>query len=98
MQQLGILAQVRGYRGEKVMSKVVLRSRFLQYRGSYAIYLFLRVLAKVYRVMFVLANDVFVPTLWGAKFILLKSRSFAESKYFTIMFGLVEPPMERLLR
>ena len=75
----------------KMMSKVVLRSRFLQYRGSYTIYLILRVLAKVYRAMFILANDVFIPTLWSAKFVLPKNRSFAESRYFTIMFGLVEP-------
>jgi hypothetical protein len=73
------------------MPKVVLRSRFLQYRGSHIIYLFLGVLAKAYRTMFILANDVFVPALWGAKFILPKSRSFAESRYITIMLGLVEP-------
>jgi precorrin-6B methylase 2 len=41
--------------------------------------------------MFILASDIFVPTIWGAKFILPKSRSFAESRYFTIMLGLVEP-------
>jgi len=76
---------------KRIVSKVVLRSRFLQYRGSHTIYLFLRVLAKVYRTMFILASDIFVPTIWGAKFILPKSRSFAESRYFTIMLGLVEP-------
>jgi len=75
----------------RMLSKVALRSRFLQYRGSYTIYLFLRALAKMYKAMFILANDIFVPTLWGAKFVLPKSRSFAESRYFTIMFGLVEP-------
>jgi len=76
---------------KEIISKVVLKYRFLQYRGSHNIYLFLRVLAKVYRTMFILTNDVFVPTLWGARFVLPKSHSFAESRYFTIMFGLVEP-------
>jgi len=76
---------------KRIMSKVVLRSRFLQYRGSHIIYLFLSALAKVYRTMFILANDVFIPTLWGAKFVLPKGGSFAESRYLTIMFGLVEP-------
>jgi len=76
---------------KRIMSKVVLRSRFLQYRGSHIIYLFLSALAKVYRTMFILANDVFIPTLWGAKFVLPKRGSFAESRYFTVMFGLVEP-------
>jgi len=75
----------------RMLSKVVLRSRFLQYRGSYTIYLFLRALAKMYKAMFILANDIFVPTLWGAKFVLPKSRSFAESRYFTIILGFVEP-------
>jgi hypothetical protein len=82
---------MRGIMMNRMLSKVALRSKFLQYRGSYAIYLFLRVLAKMYKAMFILANDIFVPTLWGAKFILPKSRSFAESRYFTIMLGLVEP-------
>jgi len=75
----------------RMMSKVVSRSRFLQYRGSYTIYLFLKALAKVYRAMFIPANDVFVPTLWGAKLVLPKGSSFAESRYLTIMFGLAEP-------
>jgi len=76
---------------KRIISKVVLRSRFLQYRDSHIIYLFLRVLAKVYRTMFILANDVFIPTLWGAKLVLPKGSSFAESRYLTIMFGLAEP-------
>jgi precorrin-6B methylase 2 len=45
----------------------------------------------MYKAMFILANDIFVPTLWGAKFVLSKSRSFAESRYFTIILGFVEP-------
>jgi len=72
--------------------KVILRIRWLQYRGSFVVYMLLRLLGRLYKVVFIFSRDVIVPTLWGAVFRLPKARSYAgESRYLTLMLGLVEP-------
>lgn len=73
------------------LSKATLKSRYLQYRGSYVVYLVMRFMAKLYKTLFVARNDIIVPTIWGAKFLLPKESSFAESRYLTLMWGMVEP-------
>jgi hypothetical protein len=53
-----------------MLSKATLKSRYLQYRGSYVVYLVMRFMAKLYKTLFVACNDIIVPTIWGAKFLL----------------------------
>lgn len=74
-----------------MLSKAALKSRYLQYRGSYVVYLVMRFMAKLYKTLFVACNDIIVPTIWGAKFLLPNGPSFAESRYQTLMRGMVEP-------
>jgi hypothetical protein len=79
-------------RGFSMFLKVILRIRWLQYRGSFVVYMLLRLLGRLYKVVFIFSRDVIVPTLWGAVFRLPKARSYAgESRYLTLMLGLVEP-------
>jgi hypothetical protein len=78
--------------GFSMFLKVILRIRGLQYRGSFVVYMLLRLLGRLYKVVFIFSRDVIVPTLWGAVFRLPKTRSYAgESRYLTLMLGLVEP-------
>jgi precorrin-6B methylase 2 len=78
--------------GFSMFLKVILRIRWLQYRGSFVVYNVLRLLGRLYKSIFIFSRDVIVPTLWGAVFRLPKTRSYAsESRYLTLMLGLVEP-------
>jgi hypothetical protein len=78
--------------GFSTFLKVILRIRWLQYRGSSVVYTLLRLLGRLYKAVFIFSRDVIVPTLWGAVFRLPKTRSYAgESRYLTLMLGLVEP-------
>jgi precorrin-6B methylase 2 len=52
----------------------------------------LKLLGRLYKIMFILSRDVTVPTLWDTVLRLPKSRSYAdEGRYLTLMLGLVEP-------
>ena len=73
------------------ISKIALRSRYLQYRGSRVVYLVLKALGTLYKALFAFCNDVIVPTVWSTRFRLPKAQSFAEGRYITIMLGFVEP-------
>jgi hypothetical protein len=48
-------------------------------------------IAKFYKVLFFACDDIVVSTVWGARFRLPKSRSFAENRYLSLMLGMVEP-------
>lgn len=74
-----------------VLSKIALRSRYLQFRGSFIVYIVMKSIAKFYKVLFFACDDIVVSTVWGARFRLPKSRSFAENRYLSLMLGMVEP-------
>ena len=62
----------------------------MQYRGSLIVYVAMRLMAKLYKALFVACDNIIVPTVWGAKFLLPKGHSFAESRYLTLL-GIIEP-------
>jgi len=74
-----------------MLSKVALKSKYLQYRGSYVVYLVMKLMSKLLKALFAVCDYVIIPTVWGAKFLLPKGPSFAESRYLTLALGIVEP-------
>jgi len=74
-----------------VLFKIALRSRYLQFRGSFIVYIVMKSIAKFYKVLFFACDDIVVSTVWGARFRLPKSRSFAENRYLSLMLGMIEP-------
>ena len=74
-----------------MLLKVALRSRYLQYRGSLTVYIVMRLMAKLYKALFVTCDSIVIPTIWGSRFLLPKNHSFAENRYLSLMLGLVEP-------
>jgi hypothetical protein len=77
-----------------VLSKVALRSRYLQFRGSFIVYIIMKSIAKFYKVLFFAYDGIVVPTVWGARFRPLKNNSFAENRYLSLMLGIIEPRWE----
>jgi hypothetical protein len=75
----------------KGIINVLSRIRMFQYRGSTFIYLLMILFARVYKLLFIGADHVTLPTIWGTRLIIPKGSSFAENRYVTLMLGLVEP-------